>query len=802
MTLTRETKEALVCFHCGDLCQNEAITRNDKFFCCTGCKTVFEILNSSNLCKYYSLETTPGITQKNKNAKKFDYLEESEVISRLVEFKDDRLTSVTFYIPQMHCSSCIWLLENLYKLNPAVNISKVDFLKKELSIRFNHNDLTLRQTVELITSIGYEPYISLEQTDDKKERNYNKKLYYRFGVAAFCFGNMMLLSFPEYLSIDIHEVFYRKVFMYLNLLLAMPVFFYSSSEYFISAYKGLKRKIINIDFPLSLGIVGLFGRSVYDILSMQGSGYLDSLGGLLFFLLLGKIFQSKTYESLNFDRSYKSYFPLSVIVRKNGKETSISIKNLVQGDRIIIRNNEIIPADSILFSERATIDYSFVTGESVPVSITEGDLVYAGGRQTGSAVELEVVKQVSQSYLTQLWNNDAFQKQEDTFFTQFSNKLSKYFTIVILAIALAASLFWLSEGLSAALTVFTAVLIVACPCALAMSTPFTLGNTLRIFGRNKLYLKNTNTVENLSKITDVVFDKTGTITQSGSAEVRFVGDNLTDYQTSLITSLVHNSTHPLSKKIFTSLKRGVLYEATDYAEIPNAGIEGCIFNKVIKLGSKSYVTGSDEDESLESNGTKVYISINGQVLGYFKVNNTYRKGLSNVINSLKNKFRLSVVSGDNESERNNLVDFFGKASLILFNQSPQKKLNFIKELQLKGSNVLMIGDGLNDAGALSQSDTGISVTEDIGTFTPACDGILDSESFSKIPDFLWFAGVSRKIIIISFIISFVYNIVGLTFAIRGLLSPLFAAVLMPLSSISVVLFTTFSTRLVAKRRNL
>ena len=144
MSLTRETKEALVCFHCGDLCQNDAITIEEKFFCCTGCKTVYEILNSSNLCKYYSFETTPGITQKDKNIRKFDYLEEPEVINHLVEFKDDNLTSVTFYIPQMHCSSCIWLLENLYKLNPAINISKVDFLKKQLSISFNHKTISIR----------------------------------------------------------------------------------------------------------------------------------------------------------------------------------------------------------------------------------------------------------------------------------------------------------------------------------------------------------------------------------------------------------------------------------------------------------------------------------------------------------------------------------------------------------------------------------------------------------------------------------------------------------------------------------
>ena len=214
---------------------------------------------------------------------------------------------------------------------------------------------------------------------------------------------------------------------------------------------------------------------------------------------MGKLFQNKTYETLNFERNYKSYFPLSVILKRDESEVSIPISKLNVGDRIIIRNNEIIPADSVLFGGEGNIDYSFVTGESKLSSKVLGELVYAGGKQIGSAIELEVIKEVSQSYLTQLWNNETFKNRIESNFSTISNTVSKYFTVVILFIALLSFLFWLPSNFHTAINVLTAVLIVACPCALALSIPFTLGNTIRIFGKNKFYLKNVNVIEELAK---------------------------------------------------------------------------------------------------------------------------------------------------------------------------------------------------------------------------------------------------------------------------------------------------------------
>ena len=796
------------CYHCGDDCPNELIKIDDKFFCCNGCKTVYEILNQNELCNYYNINSNPGVSPRQLITSKFDYLDDENTINKLIDFSEGNLTKVTFDIPQMHCSSCIWLLENLYKLDNGVNNSRVDFLKKKLTVSFNNEKMSLKRLVKLLASIGYEPQILLDNETTEVHNDRKKKLYYKTGIAGFCFLNIMLFSFPEYLGIDLSDALLKNFFIYLNLFLSLPVLFYSAWEYFGSALKGLRKKIINIDFPISLGILVLFVRSAYEVISATGSGYFDSLTGLVFFLLIGKLFQEKTYDTLNFERSYKSFFPLSITIIKDEKEKSIPVSKLQVGNRIIVRQNEIIPADSILFNGNGRIDYSFVTGESAPVDKVSGEMIYAGGKQIGGAIELEVIKEVSQSYITQLWDNNIFNKKSESSFTHFSNVVSKNFTLVILLIAVGAAIFWMPQNFGTAVNVFTAVLIVACPCALALSIPFTLGNTMRIFGRNKFYLKNISVIEEMGRADTIVFDKTGTLTRPGKSEVIFTGKVLSEFEQKIVKSLVRNSIHPLSRKIFSTIEGNEFYPVTKFNETPGAGLEGVVFGHAIKLGSTEFINYKQRIEENDftpkqnSYSTKVHLKIDDNHLGYFEITNSYRNGIAEVIKSLDKNFDLTLLSGDNEGEKINLIKYFKKDSHLFFNQSPKDKLDFIESLQSSRKKVLMIGDGLNDAGALKQSDVGIAVTEEAGNFSPASDAILNADELNLLPKFLKFSKTSIYIIFISFAISFLYNLIGLGFAVEGMLSPLVAAILMPLSSISVVMFASVSTNFLAKRKGL
>ena len=522
------TKEKLICAHCGDHCEDSTITSEEEIFCCLGCRTVFEIIHENGLDAYYRLESQPGLSLKHNRGKDyFGFLDNPLIRRKLLSFESAGISKINLYIPSIHCSSCIWLLENLYTLHKGVSKSEVNFPKKELFIDYDPSQISLRELVELLSSLGYEPELSLEDSIDEnkmKDRS-NRILLIKIGVAGFCFGNIMLLSFPEYLGLDLLlEDDFGKFFSLVNILFALPVVFYSAWGYYDAAFRGLLHRSMSIDVPIAIGIFTLFFRSIYEVISQTGPGYFDSLSGLVFFLLIGKWFQNRTYASLLFDRNYKSYFPIAVTrLLENGTE-SIQIEELKEDDIILIRNGELIPSDAELLSEEAYIDNSFVTGESKPVVMHKGDYIYAGGRQKGSAIRLLVRKEVSQSYLTQLWNDEAFSKNKVLGRKVLVDKISKHFTWIVLGIAISSSLFWLFYDPAKVINVFTAVLIVACPCALALSTPFAVGTALRILGRNGCYLKNGEIVEEIRTINHIVFDKTGTITYNNEGGTRFNGD--------------------------------------------------------------------------------------------------------------------------------------------------------------------------------------------------------------------------------------------------------------------------------------
>jgi Cu+-exporting ATPase len=799
--IVHDVQRKTSCYHCGDDCGAHALEHDGKQFCCTGCQTVYDILSDNDLCTYYDLDKNPGTSLKApRPQEKYRFLDNLEIVQIMCDFYQADKARIRLFIPAIHCSSCIWLLEKLHKLAEGVNYTRVNFVKKELAVDFNPSQVSLRQLVELLASVGYEPHISLEGKKSEDGKKANRSLYLKIGVAGFAFGNIMLLSFPEYFGFEgLDDPLIHRFISYLNLLLALPVFFYCSSDYFVAAYKGLKKRFINIDVPIALGIAVLFGRSLVEILSNTGPGYLDSLAGLLFFLLVGRWFQEYTYRGLSFERDYKSYFPLAVSRMKDQTEESVLVQQLSKGDTIVVRNQEVVPCDCTLLSAEAHIDYSFVTGEANLTKKQKGDYIYAGGRQAGPSIELLVEKDVSQSYLTQLWNNEAFTKDKEASFITLINHVSKYFTVAVLVLAIAGFFMYFQSDLPTAWNVLTAVLIIACPCALSLASPFTLGTTMRIFGKKGFYLKNTHIIEKISRMSAIIFDKTGTITQGSATTGRYEGKPLTAMEESVVKALVQQSSHPLSRRIYAMLHQkptpGVDLE--QFEEYAGLGLEGRAANRSVKLGSRAFVTDAMGDTKKDTS-THVLCSFDGHIHGSFIFDQSFRAGLENLVARLNEKYKIALLTGDNDHQRKVLKDIFKSEAALHFRQSPQDKLNHIKALQDGGEQVMMIGDGLNDAGALQQSDVGVSIVDDTAHFTPAADAILHASAFGRLPDLLRFTHTGKRIIIAAFLLSFLYNIIGIGLALAGMLTPLAAAILMPLSSISVVLFSTLSVGLMAR----
>jgi Cu+-exporting ATPase len=783
------------CYHCGlDIIKEEEIFFEEKKFCCNGCKTVYEIFSLNDMTCYYDFENAPGATPQDIKGK-YDFLDNESILAKLLDFKEDSVEIVTLNIPHIHCSSCIWILENLQRLQKGINSSQVNFPDKKVRITYNSEIVSLKSIANLLSSIGYEPYISLENYATGKA-NVDRSLTYKLGVAFFCFGNIMLLSFPEYF--EVKEFWldnYRPFFRGLIFVLALPSFFYSASGYYVSAYKSIKSGMLNIDIPIALGIVVMFVRSTFDIVMDYGSGFFDSLTGLIFFMLLGKMFQIKTYNFLSFERDFKSYFPIAITkINEDASEESIPVYDIVKGDRLIIRNQELIPVDGILMSDKAEIDYSFVTGEAIPIAKNSGDKLFAGGKQVGKVIEMEVLHSVSQSYLTQLWSNDVFQKNVEQKHKTITDTISRYFTPILLLIAFSGFGYWIFIDGNTAFNVFTAVLIVACPCALALTAPFTTGNMLRILGKKKFYLKNALVIEQLAKVDTIVFDKTGTITSNKKTNVSYEGKAFSEEELLQVKNVLRASNHPLSRMLYDFLQESSKYETQvrkknvdDFQEITGQGILAVVEGVEIKLGSAAFV-GQFEKNNIKQ--TSVYVMINGICYGKYIFNNEYREGLSNLFDDLSKKYKIKVLSGDNDGERITLEALLPKGTELIFNQKPEQKLEFIKQLQEKGNNVMMVGDGLNDAGALAQSDIGISISENVNVFSPACDAILDANEFKKLDYFLKLSKKAIFTIKMSFLLSLLYNVVGLFFAITGNLLPLVAAIIMPLSTITIVSFVT------------
>lgn len=788
------------CYHCGDACENHIINFDEKNFCCNGCVSVYKILHQHQLLDYYCLNENPGIKQEFKeNIERFNFLDLESISSQLIEFKNAQQTRIELYLPQIHCSSCLWLLEHLNEFDEGIIYSKVNFTTKRITIHYLHDSISLKEVVCLLSSLGYEPLIDLYQPEQKRlSTKYNSKTsYLKIGIAGFCFANIMLISFPEYLGLnpELHPSL-NVVFKWLNLILSLPVILYSASEFFENSYYSFKQKYLNIDVPIALAITVTFIRSVYEVISGTGAGFFDSMTGIVFFMLLGRTLQNRTYTTLQFDKNIRSYFPLAVSRILKDKTETVQIQDIQENDELFIHTQEVIPTDCLLSKGEALIDYSFITGESMPEIVEKGSIIYAGGKNVGSSIEVVVLKPFSDNSFTKLWNNNTFNK--DAFEKEaMTTVISKYFSFVVILISLSTFTYWSFVDSSIAWKAATAVLIIACPCALLLTASFTNGYLLEILSKHGIFYKNSDVIEKMAISNHIAFDKTGTLTNVQSSQIQIAYNTLNEAELELVLQAMSQSSHPLSKSLvkYYNIQPRYHSEKIQIEELPNKGIRFYHNSEEWRIGSKEFTLG----EKIDTEHTEVFISVNKNLKAHFIFHIALIPGIENMLDEIAHTHSISLISGDNAASKRYLEKIFPKNSVLQFDCSPTDKLQHIADYQKQNKTVIMVGDGINDAGALRQSDVGISLVKETFAFSPSSDIIMEDKNIVHLNDLIKLNKATMRLIWFGFFYSLIFNFIGIYFSVTGQLSPLIAAILMPSSSLGIIFIAFLGMNFLSKK---
>jgi Cu+-exporting ATPase len=786
------TASVATCDHCGDPCAAAPVHAGEHTFCCAGCASVFTLLHDRGLADFYGCDVNPGVSQRRTEPgdARFAALDDPAIAARVLDFDDGVLASVTFAVPDLHCAACLWLIERLWAIEAGIVRAEADLVRRRVTVWFFPGTVTVRGVAELLAAIGYAPVVEGEAAAPRISPE-RRTLYLRLGVAGFAFGNTMLFSIPRYVNGAPLDGGFQRVFDALNLGLGTLVLLYSAAGYFTAAWRAARAGRVTLDVPVALGLAALYVRSVVDIVSSRGEGFVDSFTGLVLFLLVGRLFQSKIFEEIDFSRTYRSFLPLSVRVERGDAVELTPIADLRVGDVILLRPHEVVPADALLVSSEAAFDYAFVTGESRPIVARTGDRIRAGGRALGATLRLLLVRDVAHSQLARLWDNPAAARPTAQRLNQVSARFGAIFTLAAVALALAGAC-WYWPDISRSLDVATAVLIIACPCALTLAAPLTFGTAMEQLAHRGFYLRNSAVVLDLSRIDTLAFDKTGTLT-SAVQGVHAEPDGLTEHEWRLVQRLAAESTHPVSRAIAASgLAEG---RPQWFRETPGGGLRGAIDGHEVMLGSPSFVA-NETGAIVRTSADGPVVAIDGRVAGAVRLSTLPRPGVTAAVHALGATHEVSLVSGDEPREASRWRALFGER--VAFGQSPDEKLATIRARQAAGRRVAMIGDGLNDAGALAAADVGIAVSDETACIVPACDAVLHGGRVASLPTFLRYTCQARRVVIACFIVSMLYNALGLSLALQGALTPLLTAILMPVSSLTIVAMSVGAMRWYAR----
>lgn len=776
------------CTHCDEpVIQDHPLEEGEqtKHFCCGGCRSVYKILKANGLDNYYALkagEKSLGPVELNQD--KFSYLDEKEFQKKYYQ-KTEHGYRFKFFIEGVHCVACLWLLEKLSDLGIGVIKSQLNMSSAVLDIEF-HEDAFLATIARQIASFGYRPHPLLEESDlNTHTHSEDRKSLIRIGVAFACMGNIMLYAFSVYAGAD---GLFKNYFHLFSLVCALPVFFYSAIPFYKNAFYSLKNKEPSIDVPIVVAILVGFGMGVYSLLLNKNYFYFDTLTTLVFLLLLARFILKKMQQ-----RSLRSQDLTYLFATKTankivgGEETEVLTTFLKIGDHVKVKAGETIPIDGKILEGKSHVNNSLLTGEVKPVAVSQNDLIYMGAQNLTSGFVLEVTSQFNETRLGKILREIEEGWKSESRLSLLTDKISKRFVYFVFSLAaLFFTYFGLTAGLEVAFDRTLTLLIITCPCALALTTPLALILGMSAMARNGVIIKNEKTLEKLAQIKEIFFDKTGTLTR-GEFEIS-LDDNSQPLEEhfNLIYSLESRSHHPIGQSFVKYCeKRGyeTVLEIENFMETPGIGVSGLYQNSFYEL--KSYQKNDTEN-------TTVGFYKDGDLIACFTLADQIKPNAVNLVKKLKKLgIKSSLLSGDKLSAVRKIGERLGFSAQNIFGEyTPEEKRSLIESTE----HTLMVGDGINDAIALKAAYVGVAVRGSVDVSLRAADVYLSRPKVIQVFQLIKSSKQIIKVIYRNLGFSLLYNVIGIYLAATGQVSPLVAAILMPASSITVLVSTILSSR--------
>jgi len=777
------------CSHCHlEFDESIMIKETDKpelNFCCNGCQGVYHLLKDDGLDSFYDKLGNNKLSKPlaiGNDSSNFD-MESFE--TRYIKKTQEGFNRVDLIIEGIHCAACIWLNEKVLNETAGIVEININFTNNKAKIIWDEDIIKLSKIIDKIRSIGYNAY-PYNRTDSEIKATKNKKDFFlRMSIAIFASMNIMMIDVAKYTGYftGIDAEMLRMIHM-AEFIFASPVLFYSGWIFFRGAYYGLKNKIINMDFLVSGGATLTYIYSLYVLFGGAGDSYFDSVAMIITFVLVGKYLEVLGKKSaVDTMDKIKSQIPLeATIIVDNGKKV-VSLDEINIDDTIEVKTGEKASVDGIVTSGYSSFDESSISGESLPVSKKVGDKILSGTINTESVIRYKATKNYANSTLNHIVEllEDSLNskpKIEDT-----TQEMSKYFSIMILSLALATFTGWFfyNGSFENSLIIGISVIIIACPCALALATPIASLIGISWLTKEGLLFKEAKFIETFAKIDAIVFDKTGTLT-TGKLSVKSVPLSLTQNELNLLYSLADSSTHPVSIAVKQYLEES--YENLKHLElekieqIPAFGLQA--------LHNGNVIYGGRLENNIEYKTTVYHFTVDDKLLATFELEDNLREDAIETIQYFKNEnIKTILCSGDNEITVSNIAKEVG-VDHYLAKMSPIAKADYIRSLRESDQKVVMVGDGVNDSLALSRADISIAMGNGADIAIAISDIVILNDQLSGITKSFYISKRTFRFIKQNLTISLVYNIVTIPIAMAGFIIPLVAALSMSLSSLLVV----------------